>query len=183
MVVKQAKISRPRARGYDAVLADVVHLVEAARSAAARSVNAVMTATYWAIGRNIVEEEQRGAARAGYGEQLVINLSRDLQARFGRGFGRANLFQMKAFFLAHRDTVQTVSGLSDGAGPVKTVQTLSGQFGATIGLAAVAAQFKLPWSHYVRLLSVRNLQARRFYEEEALRGGWTVRQLDRQPVL
>jgi hypothetical protein len=44
-----------------------------------------MTATYWAIGRNILEEEQRGASRAGFGEQLVINLSRDLQARFGRG--------------------------------------------------------------------------------------------------
>jgi len=45
----------------------------------------------------------------------VINLSRDLQAWFGRGFGRANLFQMKAFFLAYPDTVQTVSGLSDAA--------------------------------------------------------------------
>jgi hypothetical protein len=63
------------------------------------------------IHRNIVEEEQRGATRAGYGEELVINLSRDLQARFGRGFGRANLFQMKAFFLAYRDTVQTVVSL------------------------------------------------------------------------
>jgi predicted nuclease of restriction endonuclease-like (RecB) superfamily len=178
MVGKQAKISRPGTRAYDAVLADVVHLVETARSAAARSVNAVMTATYWAIGRNIVEEEQRGAARAGYGEQLVVNLSRDLQARFGRGFGRANLFQMKAFFLAYRDTVQTLSGLSDG--PVQIVQTLSGQSGAAIGLAALAARFKLPWSHYVRLLSLRNLQARHFYEEEALRGGWTIRQLDRQ---
>lgn len=44
-----------------------------------------MTATYWAIGRSIVEEELRGAARAGYGEQLVVKLSRDLQARFRRG--------------------------------------------------------------------------------------------------
>ena len=162
------------------MLADVVHLIESARSSAARSVNAVMTATYWAIGRNIVEEEQGGARRAGYGDELVVNLSRDLQARFGRGFGRANLFQMKAFFLAYRDAVQTVSGLSDGEGPVKIVQTLSGQSDAATGLAAVAARFKLPWSHYVRLLSVRNLQARNFYEEESLRGGWTIRQLDRQ---
>jgi predicted nuclease of restriction endonuclease-like (RecB) superfamily len=44
---------------------------------------------------------------------------------------------------------------------------------------AVATHFRLPWSHYVRLLSVRNLEAHRFYEEEALRGGWTIRQLDR----
>ena len=139
-----------------------------------------MTATYWAIGRSIVEEEQRGAVRAGYGEQLVMNLSRDLQARFGRGFGRANLFQMKAFFLAYRDMVQTGSGLFEGAAPAEIVQTVSGLSSTSAGLAAVAARFQLPWSHYVRLLSVRSAEARRFYEHEALRGGWTIRQLDRQ---
>ena len=139
-----------------------------------------MTATYWAIGRSIVEEEQRGAARAGYGEQLVVNLSRDLQARFGRGFGRANLFQVKAFFLAYRDMVQTGSGLFEGAAPAEIVQTVSGLSSTSAGLAAIAARFQLPWSHYVRLLSVRSPEARRFYEHEALRGGWTIRQLDRQ---
>jgi predicted nuclease of restriction endonuclease-like (RecB) superfamily len=179
MKAKKDAIGRSDGEGYDAVLIDVVRVIEAARSAAARSVNAVMTATYWSIGRSIVEEEQRGAARAGYGEEIVVNLSRDLQARFGRGFGRANLFQMKAFFLAYHDMVQTVSGLSEGDGPAKIVQTLSGQSGA-VGLEAVAARFPLPWSHYVRLLSVRNLQARHFYEQEALRGGWTIRHLDRQ---
>lgn len=45
---------------------------------------------------------------------------------------------------------------------------------------AFAGRFPLPWSCYVRLLSVRHAEARRFYEGEALRGGWTVRQLDRQ---
>ena len=179
MTAKKDTIIRSGEHGYDAVLSDVVHLIESARSTAARSVNAVMTATYWAIGRNIVEEEQRGATRAGYGEELVINVARELLARVGRGFGRANLFQMKAFFLAYRDTVQTVSGLLYGE-EVEIVQTPSGQSGATIDLAGVAARFKLPWSHYVRLLSVRNLHARQFYETEALRGGWTIRQLDRQ---
>jgi predicted nuclease of restriction endonuclease-like (RecB) superfamily len=47
-------------------------------------------------------------------------------------------------------------------------------------MAAVAGRFPLPWSHYVRLLAVRNPEGRRFYETEALRGGWTIRQLDRQ---
>ena len=41
-------------------------------------------------------------------------------------------------------------------------------------------QFPLPWSHYVRLLGVKDAQARVFYETEALRGGWSVRQLNRQ---
>ena len=87
---KKVTISRGASGGYDSVLTDVIRLVEVARTAAARSVNTVMTATYFLIGRSIVEEEQRGASRAGYGEELVVNLSRDLQARFGRGFGRAN---------------------------------------------------------------------------------------------
>ena len=177
---KKDSIAPSRVQGYDAVLADVVRMVEAARSAAARSVNAAMTATYWGIGRSIVEQEQKGAKRAGYGERLVVQLSVDLQARFGRGFGRANLFQMKAFFLAYRDIVQTVSGVSSEPSLPEKVQTLSGQSFESGSIAAIAARFRLPWSHYVRLLSVRNLHARRFYEEEALRGGWTIRQLDRQ---
>ncbi len=73
---------------YDAVLADVVALVEAGRRAAVRSSNVIMTATYWGVGRRIVEEEQHGATRAEYGEALLPRLSRDLQTRFGRGFGK-----------------------------------------------------------------------------------------------
>lgn len=55
-------------------------------------------------------------------------------------------------------------------------QTASAEF----SLRDLAAYFPLPWSAYVRLLSVKNEQARKFYEAEALRGGWAVRQLDRQ---
>ena len=69
---------------YDEILADVTALLEDARHAAARSVNAVMTATYWAIGRRVVEHEQRGEERAGYGEALIIRLSKDLTERFGQ---------------------------------------------------------------------------------------------------
>jgi hypothetical protein len=56
---------------YDDLLVEVADVVEAARHAAARSVNAVMTATYWFVGRRIVEHEQQGAARAAYGERLL----------------------------------------------------------------------------------------------------------------
>ncbi|MFN3612593.1 DUF1016 N-terminal domain-containing protein, partial [Tepidimonas sp.] len=88
---------------YAAVHADIVALLEAARRAAARSVNAVMTATYWAIGRRIVEGEQGGQARAAYGEALIKRLGADLSRQFGRGFGWRNLAQMRAFYLAHMD--------------------------------------------------------------------------------
>ncbi|MBA3458725.1 MAG: DUF1016 domain-containing protein [Deltaproteobacteria bacterium] len=177
MTRKKTNIVRA-VKGYDAVLADVVSLIDAGRRASVRTSNAIMTATYWIVGRRIVEEEQHGAARAEYGEELIRRLSADLQARFGRGYGRANLFQMKSFYLGHREILQTASGKSAGFA-AKKVQTASGQFAGN-ELAVVARLLPLPWSCYVRLLSVRNPQARHFYEGEALRGGWTVRQLDRQ---
>jgi predicted nuclease of restriction endonuclease-like (RecB) superfamily len=164
--------------GYDLLLSDVVRVIEEARHAAARSVNAVMTATYWLIGRRIVEQEQAGEARAGYGEMIIDRLAADLASRFGRGFGRRNVFQMRAFYIAYRAILQTPSAQSaSGAGPEK-MQTLSAQSSSAI--ATLASRLPLPWSHYVRLLGVRNDYARAFYETEALRGGWTVRQLDRQ---
>ena len=71
-----------------------------------------MTASYWEIGRRIVEAEQQGKRRAGYGEQLMERLSSDLTRQFGRGFSRQNLQQMRSFFLT-RPIRQTVSGKLD----------------------------------------------------------------------
>ena len=173
--------SRPEP-DYEAVLADVVGLVEAARRASARTVNALITATYWTIGRRIVEQEQHGQARADYGAALIDRLAIDLTVRFGRGFGRRNLFQMRAFYLAYRQIPQMVSAQSPGlpaAAIVQTASALSTAMTRAGGRAEVPA-FPLPWSHYVRLLGVRSAEARRFYEAEALRGGWTIRQIGTQ---
>lgn len=75
-------------------------VLQDARHMAYRAVNAAMVRAYWEIGRVIVEEEQRGQARAEYGKELVADLARRLTDEFGAGFGRANLFHMKAFYLA-----------------------------------------------------------------------------------
>ena len=180
--------------GYGEVCDSIVKLVNAARQTAARNVNALMTASYWDIGRRIVEAEQKGKRRAGYGEQLIERLSLDLTQRFGRGFSARNLEQMRQFFLLWQipQTVSAESGLVTLAATAKKPQTLSaklpvvanGKVGnapaRTLGLADLAHAFALPWSAYVRLLSVKNSHARQFYETEALRGGWSVRQLDRQ---
>jgi hypothetical protein len=85
---------------YDSVRSGIVDLLKAARSASARSVNALMTATYWEIGRCIVESEMRGDRRAEYGEQLIERLALDLTKQFGRGFGSASLWRMRGFYQA-----------------------------------------------------------------------------------
>lgn len=164
----------PDPADYTTIHTDIVALLDTARRAAARSVNAVMTATYWAIGQRIVAFEQAGQERAAYGEALVERLSADLTARFGRGFSKQNLWQMRAFHLAWpaRHRPQTPSARSSV--PL-ILQTPSGQ-----SPDLSAQPFPLPWSAYVRLLSVKSPLARAFYETEALRAGWTIAQLNRQ---
>ncbi len=180
MKSKKGDIVRSGGHGYEAVLSDVVRLIQAGRSTAARSVNAVMTATYWGIGRRIVEHEQGGAHRAAYGEELLKRLASDLTARLGRGFSERNLEQMRLFFLTWPISQTTsAESLPEFDRAHRISQATSAISSSALSPAPLPA-FPLPWSHYVRLLGVANPEARRFYEVEALRGGWTVRQLNRQ---
>ncbi len=170
---------------YESVFGDVAEIIEVARRSAARSVNSIMTAAYWLIGRRVVEFEQSGKKRAEYGTALIERLAVDMSKRFGRGFSRQNIQQMRLFYLLYpaERIFQTPSGESAVVGQASICQTVSGKsqtVSAESSLAGVASRFPLPWSAYVRLLSVKNENARAFYESEALRGGWSVRQLDRQ---
>ena len=160
---------------YQAIFSDVSSIIDAARRSAVRSVNAVMTAAYWMIGQHIVEFEQSGEERAEYGTALIKRLAADLTQRFGRGFGAVNLSQMKRFYLLW-PSERIFQTLSEKLGDTENMPATS----AESSLTNIASRFPLPWSAYVRLLSIENINAREFYETEALRGGWSVRQLDRQ---
>lgn len=153
-----------RRRTYLQLVGGVSRLLHDARSAAARSVNSILTSTYWEIGRRIVEFEQAGSSRAAYGEEVLRRLASDLTLRFGRGFGLSNLKQIRRFYLGypHARKGQTASGLSG----------IEAREGST--------PFPLSWSHYVRLLTISESNERAFYEEEAIRGRWSVRELERQ---
>jgi predicted nuclease of restriction endonuclease-like (RecB) superfamily len=180
---------------YGGLIGAIAELLEAGRRAAARTVNVVMTATYWEIGRRIVEFEQGGAERAGYGEELLKRLAIDLTKRFGRGFSVQNLENMRLFYSIcdAKQISETLSGKSPlgliGADNTAISQTPSGIFRipsgkspmSSLSPADLAGVFPLPWSHYVLLVRrSRSREAFAFYHAEALRGGWSVRQLDRQ---
>ena len=166
------------AAGYGDIRSAIVSLVNSARQAAARNVNSLMTASYWEIGRHIVEAEQKGKRRAGYGEQLIERLSSDLMLQFGRGFSADNLENMRRFYGAYpvERISETLSRISTGNGPLEISETAPRKF----RLHDLAEVFPLPWSSYMRLVALKDNYAREFYETEALRGGWSVRQLDRQ---
>lgn len=154
-------------RSYQSLLKGVVSLLENARRSAIRAVSSIMAVTYWEIGRRIVEFEQGGKERALYGGSQLESLSEDLGQAFGRGFSVDNLENMRRFYLVYRKRIS------------ETPSRKSSRAAAKPPVTSVDA-FPLPWSHYVRLISVEDPKARAFYEAEALRGGWSVRQLDRQ---
>ena len=122
-------------RTYSEFVAQLAGLLEQARRNSARSVNAIMTSTYWEVGRRIVEQEQCGQKRAQYGKALLHRLAEDLTSRFGKGFSERNLLTMREFYRAW-SIPQTTSAESEHL--------------------VSRPRFPLPWSDYVRLLSVKN---------------------------
>lgn len=164
---------------YRDTLSDVVALLEDGRGAAARSINALMTATYWLVGRRIVESEQGGQGRAEYGQALLQRLSADLTKQFGRGFGADNLELMRLFYQSYPPSEITESVIRKSA--TRASRTKSESPIRKFSLQQLAERFPLSWTHYVRLMRrTRSPEERSFYEGEALRGGWSVRQLERQ---
>ena len=79
-----------------------------ARRKVASHINATMTQAYWQIGKYIVEYEQGGQVKVAYGSSTLTELSHQLTARFGRGFSRPNLVNMRRFYLTYPNC-QTVS--------------------------------------------------------------------------
>ena len=159
-------------RNYNNLLDRIGEILVKARTAVVREINKAQVLAYWEIGREIVEFEQKGKARAEYGEELLKRLSADLSAKFGKGFSERNLRNMRAFYLNFpiRQTVSAESlKFQTQSGKSEISQTLSNQF-----------EPMLSWSHYCELLKVEEPLARSFYEQEAIRNNWSVRELKRQ---
>ena len=73
-------------------------LIRQARQKVLRVVDTIQVQTCWQIGRHIVEFEQEGTKRAGYGKQLLALLAHELKAQFGKGFDERNLRYMRSFY-------------------------------------------------------------------------------------
>jgi predicted nuclease of restriction endonuclease-like (RecB) superfamily len=172
-------------REHDDLYERVARIIEAARRQVARTINTAMVHAYWLIGREIVEVEQKGQARAEYGEQLVRTLASRLTTQYGRGFSYPSVKRMKQFYLTfpRGSAIPDATGGEKGSTPLSLLEV--GKKGSTplsLSAAALPAPFPplLSWSHYLVLLRVQDDQARAFYEIETAREGWSVRELERQ---
>ena len=88
----------PADKGEEELLHNVRHILQEARAKVIHHVNSTLVRAYWQVGKYIVEYEQQGTGRAGYGKAVINTLSRRLVAEFGNGFTATNLRYMRQFY-------------------------------------------------------------------------------------
>lgn len=163
--------------GYRQLVQQISDTYTQGRVKAVQAVNAQLVQTYWHVGRHIVEFEQAGQVRAEYGKALIDTLAADLGLRHGKGFSRSNLIRFRQFYLAYPGLAEKSATLSHqfrlARPPEEAEPPLCGE--ARSGWGA-----QLTWSHIVELLKIDDLLERGFYEQQALRERWSVRELVRQ---
>ena len=170
----------------------ISRLIDESRRQVAKAVNTAMVYTYYSVGQYIVEFEQGGKVRAAYGKEVLKRLSARLTEQYGKGWSEDNLENCRKLFLNYSITEPVVRKLNQETITEPVVRKLNQE---TITEPAVRKSdqeinsepvarnthtFLLPWTHYLILMRVKNLQARKFYEIEAYNQQWSKRQLQRQ---
>ncbi len=175
----------------------VREILESARATVARSVNTTQVVSNWLIGREIIEDQQRGSKRAEYGQQALLDLSRLLKAEFGSGYSVDNLELFRRLYLEYpaliSDAVRrnsrggailhAVRGNSDALrrnSDGRILQPENPHAGSAKSWKPGRLHPNLSWTHYRTLLRVDGAEARAFYEIEALKNNWSARELERQ---
>lgn len=147
--------------GENDLFVKVSNLIENSRKQVAKAMNTSMVYTYYGVGQYIVNFEQGGKNRAGYGKEVLKRLSVRLTDKYGNGWSVDTLEKSRMLFLVYSKSA-TLSR--------KSMDTDTIQF----------PDFSLSWSHYQILMRVENPEARSFYEIEASKQQWSVRYLQRQ---
>lgn len=173
----------------------VASILDEARSSVARAVNSRMVLAYWLIGREIVQELQKGEKRAAYGKAVLDRLSALLTSHYGEGFSPTNLRSFRLFYCTYTDRASSIqhTACAELKAPSEKSHTACGEFETLPSKTEVSpirhslcAEFPSPfhpslsWSHYRTIMRVEKPEAWDFYEQEAVAAGWKVRELERQ---
>lgn len=165
----------------------ITELLAAARQRVMSTVNHTMVQTYFEIGRMIFEDELQGNERAKYAQNQLKTLSQKLTDKFGKGFSVRNLQTMRQFYLVYSVPLELQL---DEKEPI--TQTLFAQLSnfqskmQTLSAELIKNHsennplFPLSWSHYQRLIRISDPYERHFYEIEAAKNNWSLRELERQ---
>lgn len=156
-------------------ISDIKAIVYTAKQKAYQAADLFQVAANWLVGRRIVEQEQHGQERAQYGKHIVELASETLTAEFGKGYSIVNIKSFRKFYLTFSDLLigQTPSAQSENGLPIKG-QTVSAELELSKMLPS-----NLSWSHYERLMRIKNEDERDWYMREAAQENWGVRTLNR----
>ena len=157
----------------------ISRLIDESRRQVAKAVNTAMVYTYYSVGQYIVEFEQGGKVRAAYGKEVLKRLSARLTEQYGKGWSEDNLENCRKLFLNYSITEPVVRKLNQETITEPAVRKSDQEINSE-PVARNTHTFLLPWTHYLILMRVKNLQARKFYEIEAYNQQWSKRQLQRQ---
>ncbi len=156
-------------------ISDIKAIVYTAKQKAYQAADLYQVVSNWLVGRRIVEQEQHGQERAQYGKHIVDLASEALTAEFGKGYSVVNIKSFRKFYLTFNNLLigQTVSAQSGNDLTIKG-QSVS----AELELAKMLPS-NLSWSHYERLMRIKNEDERDWYMREAAGESWSVRTLNR----
>ena len=194
MADNQLQHSQQDAAIYNNTLFEQISaLINESRRSVATAINLAEVYTKFQIGKYIVEYEQQGEKRAGYGKRILIGLSEQLTERFGEGWAVEKLRLIRQFYLVYSENPIHCVGNSEN--PTHRIgnaelEQLPYQKNADGSLQVrnlpasidtrTMPKFILSWSHYVVLMRIKDPEERHFYELEAAQEMWSVRQLQRQ---
>ena len=165
-------------QGYKSLYEDACTIIEDARQYAYRAVNISLTIRNWLLGERIAKDELNGAERAEYGKGIIKVLAKDLSAKYGKGLDFSSLYQYIRFYRLFPEILDAVSPKSRITNAKHTREILDAVSPTIERVTAVRTQL-LPWTHYRELIRVENAEARKWYEQEALREMWSTRTLHR----
>ena len=156
-------------------ISDIKAIVYTAKQKAYQAADIYQVVSNWLVGRRIVEQEQHGQERAQYGKHIVELASEALTAEFGKGYSVVNIKSFRKFYLTFNNLLigQTPSAQSGNDLTIKG-QSVS----AELELAKMLPS-NLSWSHYERLMGIKNEDERDWYMREAAEESWSVRTLNR----
>lgn len=155
-------------------ISDIKEIVYAAKQRAYQAADICQVVSNWLVGRRIVEQEQHGQERAKYGKHVIELASKALTAEFGKGYSETQIRDFRKFYqkFSYFQIQRTLSAKSNNVPIIG--QPLSDE----LELAKILPS-NLSWSHYERLMRIKDDDERDWYMREAAGEGWSVRTLNR----
>ncbi|MCE5346719.1 MAG: PDDEXK nuclease domain-containing protein [Bacteroidales bacterium] len=163
---------------------EIKEIVTHSRLVAARHFNNLVVRINYEIGRLIIENEQAGEIRAGYGRETLIKLSYSLTQEFGRGYSVDNLELKRKFYITYKNRIsESLIRKLRGNEDSESILNKDSKGQKSESLSRIFEEkenpFPLSWTHYIQLIKMDDKE-RNFYEVESINNNWSVRELLRQ---